>query len=82
MTEPNGPCLALETKPLASLSQRDEIGNQYFSQKDDAASACTLYAAADEEGREVLHQRSDNCSDSEKTQGEEDRGLASQSVEE
>ncbi len=41
------PRQALETEPLAALTQRDEVGDEDLGQRDDAAAADTLDAATD-----------------------------------
>jgi hypothetical protein len=76
----DGPCQALEAEPLAPLSQRDEIGDQDLSQRNDTASPSALNAAANDKGGEILRQRSDNRSNSEKEQSEEDEGFAAKSM--
>lgn len=72
--------LGSETEPLAALTQRDEVGDEDFSQRDDTAATDALDAAADQKRGEILGERTDYCTYREEKEGDEEERFTAEYV--
>ena len=70
----------MKAKPLAALTQRDQVGDKYFSQRDDAATADALDTAADQKRGDILGERANYCTYREEDEGDKEKRFATEYV--
>ena len=70
----------MKAKPLAALTQRDQVGDKDFSERNDAATADALDTAADQERGEISGERTNYGTYREEDESDKEKRFATEYV--